>query len=86
MPPVLAFRPLSTPDTSADAGDRALCPHCHTADASLTMTAVMAGAAWRCAVCAQRWDLDRLATVASYDAWVAVSPSIERAGEMKVNL
>jgi hypothetical protein len=34
------------------------------------MSAVVAGAAWRCARCAQRWDIDRLTTVADYDAWV----------------
>lgn len=69
MAPVLSFRSLSTSATPADARDRAVCPRCHTVDAT-PMSAVVAGAAWRCARCAQRWDIDRLTTVADYDAWV----------------
>lgn len=71
MAPVLSFRPLSATVTPADALDRAMCPRCQTTDASMTMSAVVAGAAWRCPRCAQRWDIDRLTTVAAYDAWVA---------------
>ena len=73
MTPILTFRPkISTDSTpAADAMDRAICPGCHTADAAMTMTAVVAGAAWQCARCAQRWDVDRLAAVANYADWVA---------------
>jgi hypothetical protein len=90
MASVLAFSPMTTVDSmpGADAADSAaICPGCHTADPSLTMSAVIAGASWRCTQCAQRWSAARLAAVANYAAWVAraasasVSPasSIERA-------
>lgn len=46
------------------------CPMCHT-PASLTQSAVDAGADWRCVTCGQRWDATRLSTVAAYAAWVA---------------
>ncbi len=48
---------------------RATCPMCHTR-ASLTQSAVDAGADWRCVRCGQHWDAVRLAAVAAYAAWV----------------
>jgi hypothetical protein len=69
----LAFHP-TVPTDSTDA-NLAVCPACHTVAASLTMAAVLAGAAWRCTVCAQHWDLDRLRAVANYAAWVAAHTS-----------
>lgn len=98
MATVLALPLMRTPDSTsgADAADRAaICPGCHTASPSLTMSAVIAGASWRCAQCAQRWSADRLAAVANYAAWVAartastsVSPtsSIERTAAIGVAL
>jgi hypothetical protein len=89
---------MSTTDSTpgAEAADRAaICPGCHTAAHSLTMSAVLAGASWRCTQCAQRWSADRLAAVANYAAWVAaraasasVSPasSIERTAATGVAL
>jgi hypothetical protein len=73
MAPILPFRESKNtePTVTADLGDRALCPGCHTADPTITMTAVMAGALWTCTRCAQRWDADKLAAVAGYAAWVA---------------
>ena len=47
----------------------ATCPACHTADLTMTASAVAAGADWRCARCGQRWDARRLATVAAYALW-----------------
>jgi len=46
------------------------CPMCHTVVA-LTQQALAAGATWRCARCGQRWDADRLATVAAYAEYAA---------------
>jgi hypothetical protein len=96
MAPILAFRPTMTTDGApADASDRAVCPRCHTVDPSMTLTAVAAGAAWKCTRCAQRWDVDRLATVANYTAWeaaraslspLAVPPSIAPAAEPRGTL
>ena len=73
MPPVLPFRP-STSEPVADtapAAGLAICPGCHTAEPSLTMDAVNAGATWQCRRCTQRWDAVRLATVAAYMAWLS---------------
>jgi hypothetical protein len=83
MPQVLTFRP-STSEPVADTAELAglaTCPGCYTADPSLTMVAVDAGAAWRCVRCTQQWDAVRLATVAAYMTWLsehAVSP-VDRA-------
>jgi hypothetical protein len=48
----------------------ASCPLCHTAHPFLTQVALDAGEDWQCARCGQRWDAERLATVAAYAAWV----------------
>lgn len=69
MSAVLAFHPTGTTDSAAT--NRVVCPGCHTVAASMTWDAVVAGAAWRCARCAQHWDLDRLTAVANYGAWLA---------------
>jgi len=45
------------------------CPMCHT-PASLTQSAIDAGADWRCVRCGQRWTARRLSAVAAYAAWV----------------
>ena len=47
----------------------AICPSCHTADLTLTDSAVAAGADWRCRRCGQQWDAGRLAKVAAYAVW-----------------
>ena len=47
----------------------ATCPSCHTADLSLTDSAVTAGADWRCRRCGQQWDAGRLTKVAAYAVW-----------------
>jgi hypothetical protein len=49
---------------------RLVCPLCHTPPA-LGDTNVLAEAAWHCVRCGQAWTTRRLATVASYAAWVA---------------
>ena len=46
----------------------ATCPRCHAVD-TMTNAALAAGGDWRCKRCSQRWDKDRIATVAAYDAW-----------------
>jgi hypothetical protein len=53
----------------------ATCPMCHTVHASLSTTAIDAGADWRCARCGQRWDAERLSTVSAYQAWVRENDS-----------
>jgi hypothetical protein len=60
---------------SAIAGGVA-CPLCHTV-AATTEAALAAGADWTCATCHQRWDADRLATVAGYARFVAEFASRE---------
>jgi len=40
-------------------------------DTTLTNAALAAGRDWRCQRCQQRWDKNRIATVAAYDAWDA---------------
>ena len=35
---------------------------------TMTNAALAAGGDWRCKRCAQRWDKNRIATVAAYDA------------------
>lgn len=49
----------------------ATCPRCHAVDTTLTNAALAAGRDWRCQRCQQRWDKNRIATVAAYDAWDA---------------
>lgn len=56
--------------SAAELADRAICPNCHTTD-SVTMTAVSAGATWKCARCQQQWNARRLVAVAAYTAWMA---------------
>jgi ribosomal protein L37AE/L43A len=53
------------PAASGQLLDTAACPLCHTAISSAT-----ALSAWECRTCGQRWTARRLATVASYTAWV----------------
>jgi transposase len=48
----------------------ATCPLCHTVN-SMTDAALAAGGGWHCLTCGQRWDADRLATVAAYERYVA---------------
>jgi hypothetical protein len=46
------------------------CPLCHTAPPSVSVDQVNPGGDdWQCTRCGHRWDLARLATVASYTAW-----------------
>jgi hypothetical protein len=52
------------------------CPLCHTVDTTVTGETVAAGAGWHCTMCGQRWDADRLATVASYAQYVAAHPLV----------
>jgi len=47
------------------------CPLCHTVAPALTDAALVAGADWRCAVCDQMWNAQRLATVAGYAEYCA---------------
>ena len=52
-------------------GGHATCQSCHTADLTVTDSAVAAGADWRCRRCGQRWDARRLAAVAAYAEWLS---------------
>lgn len=52
------------------------CPMCHAVAPS--PGAIEAGDGWRCGRCGQRWDAARLATVASYAAWVEARGEPER--------
>jgi hypothetical protein len=52
-------------DDEPDVVRSVTCPMCH-AGASLTQSALEAGAAWRCVRCGQHWDADRLTAVAAY--------------------
>ena len=49
----------------------ATCPSCHTADLTITDSAMATGADWRCRRCGQQWDAGRLARVAAYSLWVS---------------
>jgi transcription elongation factor Elf1 len=51
--------------------DLAVCPTCHRQDPLVTIAALDTGASWHCGRCGQRWDAERLATVAAYLSWVA---------------
>ena len=44
----------------------ATCPLCHTPDPTMTPEALLAGAAWACRRCGQKWDAARLETAAAY--------------------
>ena len=63
---------LSTP-APALAGP-AICLSCHTADLTMTASAVASGADWRCARCGQGWDTRRLAAVTAYALWESERP------------
>ena len=53
--------------TSRPTGDIVpTCPLCHTADATMTTSALAEGAFWRCVRCGQLWDALRLQTAADY--------------------
>jgi hypothetical protein len=71
--------------TAPEPAGFATCPSCHTADAAVTSAAVSGGADWRCVRCGQRWDANRLATVAAYDAWLSrrADSSRERATDAR---
>jgi hypothetical protein len=43
-------------------------------DVTVTLETLATGAGWHCTMCGQRWDADRLATVASYAQYVADHP------------
>ena len=49
----------------------ATCPSCRTTDATMRNDAVGKGADRRCAQCGETWSATRLATVATYAAWVS---------------
>lgn len=55
----------------AELAGHPVCPGCHTAHPSLTMTEVTAGAYWECPGCGAPWDARRLATASAYAAWAA---------------
>ena len=63
-----AIAPLEAPQ---DTSRLVTCPLCHTRHAWLTQEALQTGEGWRCVRCRQDWDAGRLATVATYAAWVA---------------
>jgi hypothetical protein len=46
----------------------ATCPLCHTAEPTLSVSALDAGGDWTCKVCGQFWDAERLHTAAAYRA------------------
>jgi hypothetical protein len=71
MPPAPAFQPSTSEPVADELAGLATCPGCYTAEPSLTMVAVNAGAAWQCVRCTQRWDAVRLATVAAYMVWLS---------------
>jgi hypothetical protein len=56
------------------------CPLCHTIEMSLSEDALAAGGGWRCAICGQRWDAPRLATVAAYAVWALERETVSRRG------
>jgi transposase-like protein len=76
--PVLTFQPNVT--TNSSDATLAVCPGCHTSAGSITIAAVRAGAAWRCARCAQHWDADRLTAVANYGGWLSAHTLAASAG------
>ena len=49
----------------------ATCPSCRTTDATMANDAGRKGVHWHCARCGQTWSATRLATVATYAAWVS---------------
>ncbi|MDH4064800.1 MAG: hypothetical protein OEW19_10415 [Acidobacteriota bacterium] len=53
--------------TAVDVPPLPTCPLCHTPDRTTTVGALAGGADWRCARCSQRWDAERLATVAAFE-------------------
>jgi len=55
-------------DEKQDILRSATCPMCHTS-ATLLLSALEAGEAWRCVRCGQHWDAARLRAVAAYTAW-----------------
>lgn len=63
-------------DHTADAELRALatCPLCHTVDSTLRARDLAAGGSWKCGVCGQFWDAERLQTAAAYRAWARTLP------------
>ena len=65
-----ASAPLRLVPAAAAADAAATCPLCHTLESGLSSAALAAGASWKCAVCGQFWDAERLHTAASYRAWV----------------
>lgn len=71
MAPDVASRPsMSSQSTIApDVARFVTCPLCHTADPTMTHTALSAGADWHCSRCGQRWNATRLTVVAGYVAW-----------------
>ena len=56
-------------DTAVDPEGFATCPRCHMMDTTLTNASLAAGGDWRCLRCGQRWDRNRIATVAAYAVW-----------------
>jgi hypothetical protein len=56
----------------ADAGEQraGTCLLCHAVDASVTWSGLAAGQYWRCAICGQMWDGQRLAAAANYAAYL----------------
>lgn len=63
--------PVEVPQSVPDGSRLVSCPLCHMTHPSLTYGALESGADWRCSRCGQRWDAERLATVAAYTARVA---------------
>ena len=62
----VAFEPMTAvPETGL------ACPLCRTAAPTLTETSLAAGGDWRCSVCHQLWNAQRLATVAGYEEYCA---------------
>ena len=54
------------PESLGQLRERVACPLCYT-----DISSASAQFAWECRTCGQRWTPRRLATVASYAAWVA---------------
>jgi hypothetical protein len=62
---------MTSPATTTANALAATCPFCHTSDPTMTDDALMAGAAWQCVRCGQRWNVGRLATALAYAQYAA---------------
>ena len=72
------------PDVDAAPPRTVSCPMCHMVHPSLTPASVAAGEDWRCSRCGQRWDAERLATVAAYADWMREHERVAPATHLRI--